>query len=187
MSERLPAGFVAVVTGGSRGVGKGIAEELGAAGATVYVTGRSRSEGDGPVVFGSTLPGTVYATAEAITAFGGKGIAVPLDHRDDAAVEELFARVLREQGQLDLLVNNAYLVPEALFSGRPFWEMPLSVWDDMTDVGVRSHYVAAVHAARAMVRQGRGLVVNTSSPGGANFSITTAYGVGKAAVDRMAF
>lgn len=185
MSERSLEGHVAIVTGASRGVGKGIAEELGAAGATVYVTGRSRNEGDGPAVFGTTLPGTVHATAGAVSALGGKGIAVPLDHRDDAAVEALFARVQQEQGRLDLLVNNAYLVPEALLSGRPFWEMPLSVWDEMTDVGVRSHYVAAVHAARCMVAQGRGLIVNTSSPGGANFSITTAYGAGKAAVDRM--
>lgn len=187
MAERPLDGAVAVVTGASRGVGKGIALELGAAGATVYITGRSHQDGDGPIVFGSQLPGTVQATAEEVTALGGAGIAVRLDHRDDAAVEALFARVAGERGRLDLLVNNAYFVPDALLSGRPFWEMPLGLWDDMTDVGVRSHYVAAVFAARLMVAQRTGLIVNTSSPGGANFSITPAYGVGKAAVDRMTF
>jgi NAD(P)-dependent dehydrogenase (short-subunit alcohol dehydrogenase family) len=187
MPEPPLTGYVAIVTGASRGVGKGIALELGAAGATVYVTGRSQRDGDGPVVFGAQLPGTVQATADEVTALGGAGIAVRLDHRDDAAVEALFAQVAAEQGRLDLLVNNAYFVPEALLSGRPFWEMPLDLWDGMTDVGVRSHYVAAVYAARLMVAQGAGLIVNTSSPGGANFSITPAYGIGKAAVDRMAF
>lgn len=187
MPEQPLAGSVAIVTGGSRGVGKGIALELGAAGATVYITGRSRAEGDGPEVFGARLPGTVQATADEVTALGGRGVAVPLDHHDDAAVAALFQRVADEQGRLDLLINNAYLVPEALLSGRPFWEMPLSLWDEMTDIGVRSHYVSAALAARQMVAQGRGLIVNTSSPGGANFSMTPAYGVGKAAVDRMTF
>lgn len=187
MAGRALAGAVAIVTGGSRGVGKGIALELGAAGATVYITGRSGADGDGPVVFGTRLPGTVHATADEVTALGGRGVGVPLDHRDDAAVEALFSRVVEESGHLNLLVNNAYLVPEALLSGLPFWEMPLSLWDEMTDVGVRSHYVAASHAAKQMVRQGNGLIVNTSSPGGANFSMTPAYGVGKAAVDRMTF
>lgn len=181
------AGQVAVVTGASRGVGKGVAVQLGAAGATVYVTGRSARAGDGPVVFGEALPGTVGETAEAVTAAGGKGIAVPLDHRDDAAVEALFERVEREFGRLDLLVNNAFYVPEALLSGKPFWEQPLSLWDDMTDVGVRSHYVGSVFGARMMVRQRRGLIINTSSPGGGHYTMTPAYGIGKVAVDRMTF
>ena len=178
---------VAIVTGASRGVGKGIAIELGAAGATVYVTGRSRGADDGPVVFDERLPGSVDATAAEVTALGGHGVAVALDHRDDDAVAALFERVAREHGRLDVLVNNAYLVPDSLLSGLPFWEMPLNLWDEMTDVGVRSHYVSAVFAARQMTRQGHGLIINTSSPGGANFSMTTAYGAGKAAVDRMTF
>ena len=152
---------VAIVTGASRGVGKGIALELGAAGATVYVTGRSRAGDAGPLVFDERLPGSVDATAAELTALGGRGIPVALDHRDDAAVAALFERVGHEHGRLDLLVNNAYLVPDSLLSGLPFWEMPLSLWDEMTDVGVRSHYVSAVFAAREMVRQGHGLIVNT--------------------------
>ena len=99
---------VVVVTGGSRGVGKGIALALGATGATVYVTGRSTKEGDSP------LPGTVHATAEEITARGGKGIAVPCDHRDDAQVKALFDQVKGESGRLDILINNVYAVPDTL-------------------------------------------------------------------------
>lgn len=187
MTDLPLAGNVAVVTGASRGVGKGIALQLGAAGATVYVTGRSAKPGDGPLVFGQTLPGTVGETAEAISAAGGKGIPVQLDHRDDGAVEQLFERVDREFGRLDILVNNAFYVPEALLSGKPFWEQPLSLWDDMTDVGVRSHYVSSVFGARTMVRQRRGLIINTSSPGGGHYTMTPAYGVGKVAVDRITF
>ncbi|MGE5594818.1 MAG: SDR family NAD(P)-dependent oxidoreductase [Hyphomicrobiales bacterium] len=187
MTERPLAGRVAIVTGASRGVGKGIAVGLGAAGATVYVTGRSMNPGDGPVVFNERLPGTVGDTAETIEQAGGKGIAVALDHRDDNAVEALFRRVDEEQGRLDILVNNAFLVPPELLSGLPFWEQPIRIWDDMTDVGVRSHFVCSVLGAQRMVRQNSGLIVNTSSPGGGRFSLTTAYGVGKAAVDRMTF
>ena len=187
MPELPLSGSIAIVTGASRGVGKGVALELGAAGATVYVTGRSRSEGDGPKVFDETLPGTVFQTADEVTAAGGNGVAVALDHHDDVAVEALFKRVQSEHGRLDLLVNNAYYVPPDLLSGKPFWELEPSFWDEITDVGVRSTYVASVFGARLMVPAGRGLIVNTSSPGGGNFSMTTAYGVGKAAVDRMTF
>jgi NAD(P)-dependent dehydrogenase (short-subunit alcohol dehydrogenase family) len=187
LTQQPLSGWVTIVTGASRGVGKGVALELGAAGATVYVTGRSKSEGDGPKVFDETLPGTVFQTADEVTAAGGKGIAVALDHNDDAAVEALFKRVQSEQGKLDLLVNNAYYVPPELLSGKPFWELEPSFWDEITDVGVRSTYVASVFGARMMVPAERGLIVNTSSPGGGNFSMTTAYGVGKAAVDRMTF
>src|SRR5262249_25065070 len=96
-------GRVAIVTGGSRGIGSGYANELGSAGATVYLTGRTLREGDAP------LPGSIASAAEAVDAAGGRGIAVACDHRDDAQVEALFARVLREQGRLDVLVNNAFL------------------------------------------------------------------------------
>jgi NAD(P)-dependent dehydrogenase (short-subunit alcohol dehydrogenase family) len=173
------AGRIAIVTGGSRGIGKGCALELGAAGATVYVTGRSVSESDHP------LPGTIGATAREIDALGGTGIAVACDHRDDAAVAALFDRVAADHGRLDVLVNNAFIVPNELTSGLPFWEVPLSNWDDMIDVGTRSAYVASVFAARQMVPAGNGLIVSVSSSGANEYAWHVAYGVGKCALDRI--
>lgn len=173
------AGKVVIVTGASRGIGKGIALELGAAGATVYVTARSTTEADHP------LPGTIGATAQEVDALGGTGIAVALDHRDDTAVEALFDRVLTEHGRLDILVNNAFIVTDQLTSGLPFWEADLSNWDDMIDVGTRSAYVASVFAARAMVKANAGLIVNVSSSGAEEYAWQVAYGVGKCALDRI--
>ena len=173
------AGRVAIVTGASRGIGRGCALELGAAGAVVYVTGRTLEEGKAP------LPGTIGATADEVTGLGGRGIAVPCDHRNDAEVEALFERVAREAGRLDVLVNNAFLIPKELTSGRPFWETPISNWDDMLDVGTRSAYVASRFAARIMVPAKRGLIANISSSGAAEYAWHVAYGVGKAALDRV--
>jgi NAD(P)-dependent dehydrogenase (short-subunit alcohol dehydrogenase family) len=172
-------GQVAIVTGGSRGVGKGCAVELGAAGATVYVTGRTLREGD------AALPGSIASTAREIDAAGGRGIAVACDHRDDAQVAALFERVLGEHGRLDVLVNNAFLIPPSLTRGSKFWEVPLSDWDDMLDVGTRSAFVASALAARAMTAARRGLIVNISSSGAKKYAWHVAYGVGKAALDRL--
>jgi len=172
-------GKVAIVTGASRGIGKGIALELGAAGATVYATARSTTEADHP------LPGTIGATAHEVDELGGTGIAVALDHRDDAAVEALFDRVLAEHGHLDVLVNNAFIVTDQLTSGLPFWEADVSNWDDMIDVGTRSAYVASVFAARAMVEANAGLIVNVSSSGAEEYAWQVAYGVGKCALARI--
>jgi len=173
------AGKVAIVTGASRGIGKGCAIELAAAGAAVYLTGRTVREGD------AALPGTVGATAAEIAAAGGEAMAVACDHRDDAAVEALFARVDAERSRLDVLVNNAFLIPPELTSGKPFFEVPISNWDDMIDVGTRSAYVASVFAARHMTRRGAGLIANISSSGAAKYAWHVAYGVGKAALDRL--
>ena len=174
------AGSVAIVTGASRGIGKGVAQELGAAGATVYVTGRTVKAGEHP------LPGTVGATAGEVSKVGGRGIAVACDHRDDAAVARLFERVADEQGgRLDVLVNNAFLIPKELTSGKPFWECPVSNWDDMVGVGTRSAYVASWHAARLMVPLERGLIANISSSGAREYAWHVAYGVGKCALDRF--
>ncbi len=170
---------VCIVTGGSRGVGRGCAIELGAAGATVYVTGRSDGSSSG------RLPGTVRTTAAQVDEAGGRGIAVPCDHRDDAQVEALFTRVREEAGRLDVLVNNAFSIPKELTSGKPFYEVPVSNWDDMIDVGLRSAYVASWHAARLMAGQGSGLIANISSSGAAEYAWHVAYGVGKCALDRM--
>ena len=169
---------VALVTGASRGAGKGIALALGAAGLTVYVTGRSQHEGD------AALPGTVQATADAVTQAGGQGIAVICDHGDDDQVAALFARVRTEQGRLDLLVNNACAIPDELTQPGPFWQKPLHMLD-LLQVGMRSHYVASWHAAHLMAAQDSGLIVHTSSYGSVCYMHGPAYGAGKAAVDKI--
>ncbi len=168
-----------MVTGASRGIGKGIALELGAAGATVYVTGRSVRPG--------RLPGTVSETAAQIDELGGKGIAVPCDHREDDQVLALFERVAYEQqGNLDILVNNVYDAPgSAKWLGKPFWQVPAEGWDETFQVGVRSHYVAAMLAAPLLMKGLGGIIVNVSSPGAVGYSHNVVYGVAKAAVDRM--
>lgn len=169
---------VVVVTGASRGAGKGIAVALGATGATVYVTGRSRREGDAP------LPGTVQATADAVTGAGGTGIPVYCDHRKEDDVRRLFEQVANERGRLDILVNNATSLHDALTQTGPFWEKPLAL-TDLWDVGMRSHYTAAWYAAPLLLAAGQGLIVNTSSFGGRIYMHGPAYGAGKAAVDKM--
>ena len=179
MSAKPLEGQVAVVTGATRGIGKGCALELGAAGATVYVTGRTVEAGQ------AALPGTLAETVAEIDALGGRGVAAACDHRDDDQTAALFERVAREQGRLDVLVNNAFKIPTELTSGLPFWETPASNWDDMIDVGTRSAYVASQHAARLMVPAGRGLIVNVSSSGAREYAWHVAYGVGKAALDRI--
>jgi NAD(P)-dependent dehydrogenase (short-subunit alcohol dehydrogenase family) len=173
------AGKVAVVTGASRGIGKGIALALAGEGATVYVTGRTVTPGACP------LPGTVGETADEASRRGGKGIAVQVDHADDEQVAALFDRVGREQGRLDILVNNAFALPDDLTVPKPFWEKPLSNWE-MVDVGVRSNFVAAWHAARIMVPQRSGLIVATSGYVGVTYTYGVVFGTCKAAVDRMA-
>ncbi len=173
-------GAVAIVTGASRGVGKGIALGLAEAGATIYVTGRTTAGSTAP----EGLPGSIEQTADELNALGGVGIAIRCDHADDEQVAALFARVYAEQGRLDILVNNAFAIPEGRISG-PFWELPISQWDTLHRVGLRSHYVASVHAAKLMVPARRGLIVNVSSFGAKIYAISVAYGVGKAGVDRM--
>lgn len=173
------SGKVAIVTGASRGIGRGIALALADEGATVYVTGRTVTPGTAP------LPGTVGETAVEVTARGGKGIAVGVDHARDEQVAALFERVRNEQGRLDILVNNAFSLPEDLTEPDPFWEKPLSNWQ-MVDVGVRSNFVAAWHAARIMVPQKSGLIVATSGYVGVTYTYGTVFGTCKAAVDRMA-
>ncbi|TXC70284.1 SDR family NAD(P)-dependent oxidoreductase [Sphingomonas ginsenosidivorax] len=173
------SGKIAIVTGASRGIGKGIALALAEAGATVYVTGRTVGEGD------HVLPGTVGETAALCTARGGTGIAVPVDHADDDQVAALFEQVKREQGRLDILVNNAFALPDDLTDPGGFWEKPLSNWQ-MVDVGVRSNFVAAWHAARIMTPQRSGLIVAISGYVGRTYTYGTVFGTCKAAVDRMA-
>lgn len=177
MTDKPP---VVVVTGASRGAGRGIAIGLGSYGCTVYVTGRSEKTGD------SALPGTIYETAEAVTAAGGKGIAVRVDHSDDEQTRHLFEQVKAEQGRLDILVNNAAAVYDELTHPGHFWEKPLKLADFIT-VGIRSSYVASYYAAPIMVAQHSGLVVFTSGSGAAHYVYGPGYGAHKASMDKFAW
>jgi NAD(P)-dependent dehydrogenase (short-subunit alcohol dehydrogenase family) len=173
------SGRVAVVTGASRGIGKGVALALADQGATVYVTGRSVTADP------QGLAGTIGATAAEVNRRGGAGIAVAVDHGDDQQVAALFNQVEQEHGRLDILVNNAFSLPDTLTEPQPFWCKPLSYWQ-MVDVGVRSSYVAAWHAARMMVPQRSGLIIATSGYVGTTYTYGVVFGTCKAAVDRMA-
>jgi NAD(P)-dependent dehydrogenase (short-subunit alcohol dehydrogenase family) len=177
------AGKVALVTGASRGIGRGVALVLAEQGATVYVTGRTVSPGQ------YYLPGTVGETAAECSErgqdVGGSGIAVACDHGDDAAVAALFERISAEQdGRLDILVNNAFTLSDDLLEQKGFWDKPLSNLE-MWDVGVRSNYVAAWHAARLMVPRKSGLIVAISGFAAVTYTYGTIFGTSKSAVDRM--
>ena len=188
---------VAVVTGASRGAGRGIAVELGAAGATVYVTGRS-TRAQPADTYGQLLalsdmpavPGSIDDTADEVTRMGGRGIAVRCDHTREDEVKALFAQVEREAGRLDLLVNNAWGGHET-FNGvfdAPFWEHPLANWDSMFDRGVRNHLVASRCAAPLMVREKHGLIVTTTFwDRGRYMKGNLFYDLAKAAMTRLAF
>jgi dehydrogenase/reductase SDR family protein 1 len=182
------AGKIAVVTGASRGVGRGIAIGLGEAGATVYVTGRSVEDGQGR----EGLPGTIYNTAAEVNNAGGKGFAVRCDHYQDDEVKALFDRVMLEQGRLDILVNNVWdgyqrMVENDEFNWqKPFWEQPLWRWDAMFQGGVRAHFSASHYAGKIMVKQESGLIVNISYWAGQKYMNNVIYGTAKIATDRLA-
>lgn len=161
---------VALVTGASRGVGKGIALELMQAGATVYLTGRSLAD---------------------LQYVANNGTAIECDHRDDTQVQSAFRRIAAEQGRLDILVNNVWggyenMVENGEFTwSRPFWQQPLWRWDAMFQAGVRAHYAASQWAAQMMVSQQSGLIVNLSFWPAQKYLGNVAYGVAKAATDKL--
>lgn len=170
------SGKVAVVTGASRGIGRGAAVALGEQGATVYVTGRTA--GDGEL--------TVDTTARMVDEAGGHGIAAVVDHGVDAEIGAFFERVRAEQGKLDILVNNVYKIPDPPAWGGGFWDHPLQVWDDQVGIGLRAHYVASWYAAPLLFAAGPGgFICNVSSPGGQSYHFSSSYGAGKAGLDRL--
>lgn len=171
--------MIVVVTGASRGAGKGIAIALGAAGATVYVTGRSVADGDTP------YGGSIGATAELVTKAGGIGIPVVVDHADDNAVAALFERVGNDHGRMDILVNNAAKLGASTTADGGFWEKPLESAELLT-VGLRSHFVSAWHAAPLLIANGGGLIVSTGHYGAVAYYHGPAYGAQKAGADKMA-
>ncbi|KAL7056781.1 hypothetical protein AAHC03_019293 [Spirometra sp. Aus1] len=223
--NKLPdlKGYVCLVTGASRGVGRGIALALGECGATVYITGRTlKPKGD---VKEGDVGGSLEETAAEVTSRGGVAIPVVVDHSDDAQVADLFSRIHRDQsGRLDLLVNNAYAAVgyTSAHLGMGYWELKAgdsaaAAWDIVNRVGLRNHYICATLATRMMLEyrgeltaenkdsdeepsgdgkhsllsdgddnQRPGLIINISSFGGLKYLFSVTYGVGKAALDRMA-
>ncbi|KAL7561767.1 hypothetical protein ACA910_013307 [Epithemia clementina (nom. ined.)] len=189
---------ICLVTGASRGIGKGIALELGAEGATVYVTGTSTSSSSAGNKNNNVDPGTVEETAQEINDLGGKGVAVLCNHEVDDDVARLMEQINREHGRLDILVNNAFRLPpggvEKLFG--KFWEQGLQVWDTLHNVGLRSHFVATCYAMPLLLKARdeadrrqhlpRPFIGMISSFGGITYSFNVPYGVQKAAVDRLA-
>ncbi|MFK8019358.1 MAG: SDR family NAD(P)-dependent oxidoreductase [Pseudomonadales bacterium] len=177
----LQSNRVILVTGASRGVGKGVALALAQNGTTIYISGRSESEGQT-----STLPGTIDLTASEIEQRGATAVAVVCDHFDDAQIEALIAKIVSEQGRLDILVNNVFQVPDDILEWKPFWQRPINDhWGKMIDLGLRAHYVASCYAAPQMVEQGGGMIVNISSPGAKAYLHSVIYGIGKAGTDKM--
>jgi dehydrogenase/reductase SDR family member 1 len=164
-------GKIALVTGATRGVGKGVALELAVTGSTVYATGRT--------------------AAEDIFSHDGQLIPVRCDHTSDSEVEAVFDRIIHEQSRLDILVNSVWggyenMVENGEFTWPlPFWRQPFWRWDAMFAAGVRAHYVASAHAARMMVAQRSGLIVNISFWAARKHIGNVAYGVSKAATDKM--
>lgn len=176
---------IALVTGASRGAGKGIALGLAEKGMTVYVTGRTKTVGAAKGWDGTPLPGTVEETAQACTDAGGKGIAVICDSADDDQVAALFEQIKKEQGSLDILVNNAAYIHHQLIEQKPFWEKELDA-QKILDVGLRSAYVASWHAAKIMAEQKSGLIAMGSSFGASCYMHGPAYGAQKAGLDKLA-
>jgi NAD(P)-dependent dehydrogenase (short-subunit alcohol dehydrogenase family) len=170
---------VAVVTGASRGAGAGIARDLGGKGFTVYVTGRTTGSGQ------NALPGSIGDTAAAVTAAGGKGVPVKVDHSDDSSIKALFDQIAAETGRLDVLVNNVAAIDDFLIDPGRFWERPIGL-ANILGVGLRSHYIASYYAAPLLVQQKQGLVAFTSSFGAVCYMHGPAYGAQKAGIDKMA-
>ncbi|MGW5037550.1 SDR family oxidoreductase [Streptomyces parvulus] len=181
------AGRVALVAGATRGAGRGIAVELGAAGATVYVTGRStrarRSEYD--------RPETIEDTADLVTEAGGHGVAVPADHLDPEQVARLVDRVAREQGRLDILVNDIWGGENLFEWDRPVWEHDLDKGLRLLRLAVETHAITSHHALPLLLRGSGGLVVEvtdgTDEYNRENYRNSFFYDLAKTSVLRMAF
>ena len=177
MNNQALSGRVAVVTGSSRGIGRGIAIGLGELGATVYITGRSSGAG--------AL--TIETTADLVNKAGGKGVPVEVDLGQDDQIQDLFEQIRKSESRLDIHVNNAFKIPNPPVWGGKFWEHPIQVWDDQVGIGLRAAYVASVHAVRLMMEQEDALrfMVNISSSGSERYALSASYGIAKMGTDRL--
>lgn len=186
-------GKVAVVAGATRGAGRGIACMLGQAGATVYCTGRSsraagpakRGAGLGPFVLAGR-PETIEETAERVEAWGGRGLPVRVDHTSEREVAALFDGVRREQGRLDILVNDVWGGDELTEWGKPFWELSMEKGLLMQSRAVHSHILTARYGAPLLIEVGSGLVVEITDGDSAGYRGNLFYDLAKASAIRLA-
>ncbi|PZG57094.1 short-chain dehydrogenase [Spongiactinospora gelatinilytica] len=180
-------GKVALVTGGTRGTGRGIAAELGAAGATVYVTGRSTRAGRSEV----DRPETIEETAERVTAAGGVGIPVRVDHLRTDEVAALAERIDREQGRLDILVNDIFGGDHLTEWDTPVWEHSLENGLHLLHLAIDTHVITSHHMLPLLIRRPGGLVVEvtdgTTDYNAVNYRLNTFYDLSKWSVIRLAF
>jgi NAD(P)-dependent dehydrogenase (short-subunit alcohol dehydrogenase family) len=178
-------GKIALVAGATRGAGRGIATMLGEAGATVYCTGRSVR---GNLASGCDRPETIEETAEMVSAYGGVGIPVRVDHSDPVQVEALFARVQAEQaGRLDILVNDVWGGDELSEWGTPFWALSLEKGLLMQQRAVHTHIITARYAAPLMVARQTGLIVEITDGDQPTYRGNLFYDLAKASVIRLAY
>lgn len=180
-------GKIALVTGATRGIGKGIVIALAKAGAVVYFTGRTEKNYEGAV----NLSGSLSETESEGTKNGGTVIGIKCDHTNDSDVEKVFNKINLEHGRLDILVNNVWGGYEHFNNGTEFWKeqefwtVPISRWDSMFDAGVRAHYVASSFAAPMMIKQNESLIVNISYWAAQRNDRGVAYVTAKAATDKL--
>lgn len=186
-------GKIAVVAGATRGAGRGIACMLGEAGATVYCTGRSSRASRSPSTAGSApfnlqhRPETIEETAEMVTAYGGLGIPVQVDHTVEAQVQALFERIGTEQGHVDILVNDVWGGDELTEWGTPFWELSMSKGLLMLQRGVQTHIITSRYAAPLMIGRGQGLIVEVTDGDTFGYRGNFFYDLAKISVIRLAY
>lgn len=177
---------IALVTGASRGCGRGMALALGDAGATVYLTGRTT--GEPPQTHPEGLQGSIDQTAADVTMRGGRGLALACDHGDEAQIEALAARILADAGRIDLLINNVwggYEQHDLASFTAPFWEQPTRHWHGMFENGLRAHILLTRLIAPHMIKARRGLVLTTTAWDRNLYLGNLFYDVAKHAVGRL--
>ena len=178
-------GKVAIVAGATRGVGLGVAVELGAAGAKVYCLGRTLHAGEGE------RGGSLTETVEQIEALGGQGIAVACDASNDGVLGDIIERVRRDDGRLDVLVNSVFSATRlGPYIGKRFWETPSDIWESVVDLGARTAFFASRQAAPLMIETAAEhgvtpVMVNVTGRGSVRYRYNVIYGVGKSATERL--
>lgn len=180
-------GKVVLVTGATRGIGKGIAISLAKTGAIIYFTGRTEKEFQGAV----NLGGSIQTTEQEIEQAGGIGYGIKCDHKDDMQTKMVIDRIISEQGKIDILVNNVWGGYEYFNDGtefwneKGFWTAPISRFDKMFESGVRAHYVTALYTIPTMIQQRNGLIINLSYWSAERSDMGVAYGMAKSATNKM--